>query len=296
VVTKIIEENKLRTVVIGANGQLGSEIYRQFEARYDVTGLTHEQIEISDIDNAHQALQSLKPDIVINTAAYHHVADCEKNPHLAFEVNAIGVLNLVKLSNDLKFKLIHFSTDYVFDGMKNSPYTEHDIPNPLNIYALSKLNGEIIIKNYCERYFIIRISGIYGKVPCRAKGGNFIHTMIKAAKEKDIVKVVNDEVLSPTSVYEIALLLPSLIHTDVYGLYHCVCRGECSWYDFAAVIFNQLNLKTPLQPCSSDQFPAAIKRPCYSALENYNLKALNLDNMSFWKDALIKFLADNFTR
>jgi dTDP-4-dehydrorhamnose reductase len=286
---------KLLVLVIGANGQLGSEICRQFAERYDVIGLTHEQIEISDIDHMHQALQSFKPDIVINTAAYHHIPDCEKNPELAFKVNTIGVLNLVTLANDWKYILIHFSTDYVFDGTKNSPYTEHDTPNPLNIYALSKLNGELIIKNNCEKYFIIRISGLYGKVPCRAKGGNFIHTMIKAAKEKEIVKVVNDEVLSPTCVNDITRNLPSLIRTDAFGLYHCVSQGGCSWYDFATVIFSQLHLKTPLQPCSSDQFPTAVKRPRYSVLENYNLKKLNIDYMSHWKDALIKFLSENFT-
>ena len=286
----------MRIVVIGANGQLGSEICQQFTQYYDVVGLTHEQIEISDIDNVHQAIQSIRPDVVINTAAYHHVPDCEKNPDVAFKINATGVLNLVKLSHDWKYKLIHFSTDYVFDGTKKSPYIENDQPNPLNIYAISKLNGEMIIKNYCERYYIIRISGIYGKIPCRAKGGNFIHTMIKAAKEKEVVKVVNDEILSPTSVYEIARNLPSLLRSDVFGLYHCVCQGGCSWYDFATVIFDRLKLKTPLQPCSSDQFPTTVKRPRYSVLENYNLKMLNLDNMSYWKDALIKFLAEDFTR
>jgi dTDP-4-dehydrorhamnose reductase len=286
----------LRIAVIGANGQLGSEICQRFDPDFEVIGLTHEQIEISNIDNVDHIIKSIKPDIVLNTAAYHNVPECEKNPHLAFQVNTIGVLNLVKLANEMKYILVHFSTDYVFDGTKNSPYIEDDIPNPLNIYALSKLNGETIIKNYCERYFVLRIAGIYGKTPCRAKGGNFIHTMIRAAKERDIVTVVNDEILSPTSVYEIAVHLPLLLNTDAYGLYHFVCHGACSWYDFASVIFDKLKLKTPLKSCSSDQVPVTIKRPRYSALENHNLSSLKLDTLAYWKEALIKFLSDNFAQ
>ena len=284
----------MRIAIIGSNGQLGSEIYEQVSDGNTVTGLTHEQIEICDIDSVNRTMKSIKPDIVINTAAYHKVPDCEKNPEMAFKVNAKGVLNLVLCANDLNYTLVHFSTDYVFDGRKKVPYIESDTPNPLNIYAITKLDGETIIRNYCEKYFIIRVSGLYGKVPCRAKGGNFIHTMIKAAKERDKVKVVDDEILSPTSVYEIAHNLPLILGTQAYGIYHMVCAGEGSWYDFAKVIFEKLKLKTPLESCSSSEFPSTVKRPMYSVLENHNLQSMNMDKFLFWQEALINFLADNY--
>jgi dTDP-4-dehydrorhamnose reductase len=282
----------LRVIVVGANGQLGTELVEQCGKNHKVMGLTHEDIEITDINNVDKTLKDLKPDIVINTAAYHHLPDCEKNPEKSFQVNGVGALNLAKIAADTGFVLVHYSTDYVFDGEKRKPYTELDQPKPLNVYGLTKLNGEILIKNYCYKKFIIRISGIYGKTVCRAKGKNFITTMQKAAKEKDVVKVVDDEILTPTSVYEIAKNTISLMQTEAYGLYHMTGEGSCSWFEFAGVIFNELGLKTPLISCQSSEFPMEIKRPSYSVLENQKLKSVNLNLMVHWKDALISFLND----
>ncbi len=232
-----------KIAVIGANGQLGSELVRYFtEQSIEVADLTHEDIEISDLDKTRDVLSVINPDAVVNTAAYHNVPVCEENPDISFKVNGIGALNLAKLSNELHYKLVHYSTDYVFDGEKGKPYIETDIPNPLNIYALTKLDGETLIRNYCDNYFILRISGIYGKTPCRAKGGNFINTMQKAARERDVVKVVRDEILTPTSVTEIAKNTFSLMQTEAYNLYHMTCNGQCSWYEFAKVIFRELKL------------------------------------------------------
>ncbi|MFQ5864098.1 MAG: dTDP-4-dehydrorhamnose reductase [bacterium] len=282
----------MKVAVIGANGQLGTEICEIFSQNCIVIPLIHKDIEISDIDNVKKTLEAVKPQVVINTAAYHNVPKCEENPIHSFRINALGALNLSKVSNDLDFILVHFSTDYVFDGQKKSPYIEDDEPNPLNIYGLTKLNGENLITNNCNKYFIIRVSGLYGRVPCRAKGGNFITTMIKASKEKPVVKVVNDEILTPTSVIEISKNAYSLIQTEAYGLYHMTCQGECSWYEFAKVIFETLELETPLQPCSVSDFPMAFERPRYSVLDNRNLKAINKDDMTFWKDALVNFLKE----
>jgi dTDP-4-dehydrorhamnose reductase len=277
-------------VVIGANGQLGSELCEQFGEKHQVLGLTHSDIEITNLDGVRKVLSNMKPDVVMNTAAYHNLPDCEKNPERSFKVNAIGALNLAKVVADIGSVLVHYSTDYVFDGEKKEPYLEKDITNPLNIYAMTKQNGEILIKNYCTRYFIIRISGLYGKTICRAKGNNFITTMQKAAKEREVVKVVNDEILTPTSVFEIAKNTARLIETEGFGLYHMTCEGQCSWFEFAGVIFKELRMTTPLISCTSDEFPTEIKRPAYSVLENHKLKSVHLNHMAHWKDALIKYL------
>ncbi len=284
----------MKIVIIGANGQLGSELHEHLNDRHAVIGLTHPDIEITNIDNVNSVLSDIKPDVILNTAAYHNLAECEKYPDISFQVNAIGALNLAKIASDIGSVLVHYSTDYVFDGQKKEPYVEKDLTNPLNIYAMTKLNGEILIKNYCTRYFIIRISGIYGKTVCRAKGGNFITTMRKADRERDVVKVVNDEILTPTPVSEIAKNTAQLIDTEGFGLYHMTCEGQCSWFKFASVIFEELKLKTPLISCTSDEFPSEIKRPSYSVLENQKLKSVNLNQMSHWKDALVTYLKTYF--
>ena len=284
----------MKVAVIGANGQLGSDICQSFSNTCEIVSLTHNDIEISDIDSVKKIIRSIKPSIVINTAAFHDVIKCEENPELSFQINGIGSLNLARLSNDLGYILVHYSTDYVFNGLKRTPYIEEDRENPLNIYAVTKLSGEHLIKNNCEKYYIIRISGIYGKVPCRAKGGNFITTMIKLSKEKPKVKVVNDEILTPTPTTEISNNTLILIQNANYGIYHMTSEGQCSWFDFAKVIFKTLGLATPLEPCSYEEFPSPVKRPRYSVLENQRLKMANVNYMKHWKEGLINFLKDNY--
>ncbi len=190
----------MKVLIIGSNGQSGSEITKRFSKRATVTGLTHAEIEIGDLDSVKQQIDKFKPEIVINTAAYHNVPKCEEYPDQAMRINAIGTLNLARICGDQNITLVHISTDYIFDGRKGMPYIETDLPNPLNVYAVSKLAGEYFVQNYIERFYIVRVSGIYGSVACRAKGGNFITTMQRAAKERDIVRVVDDEILTPTPV------------------------------------------------------------------------------------------------
>jgi dTDP-4-dehydrorhamnose reductase len=283
----------LNVVVIGSNGQLGSELILQLEEKHSVVGLSHRDIEITDIDIVAKVLKNLKADVVINTAAYHNLSDCNKNPGLSFQVNGIGALNLAQVASDMNFKLVHYSTDNVFDGEKKEPYIETDQPNPLNIFALTKLNGEFLIKNYCYKRFILRTSALYGNNICRATRNNFIINMKIAASEEEVVKMVNDEVLTPTSVSEVAHNTLSLIETEAYGLYHMTCEGQCSWFDFAGVVFKELGLNTPLISCSSNELSSEIKRPMYSVLENENLNSINLNFMTPWEDALKNFLRDN---
>ena len=221
----------MKLVIIGANGQLGTDLLEILSKEHDVIGLNHADIEITEIDSVKNALSTIKPAIVLNTAAYHIVPEAEKFPAKAFQINGIGAMNLAKVCQELDTRLVHYSTDYVF---------EEDRPNPLSVYANTKLSGEYFALNYCDKSYVVRISGIYGKVPCRAKGGNFVTTMIKLANEKPEVRVVDDEILTPTPTYHIAKNTAALIGTDAFGLYHMSCEGEVSWYEFAKVIWETL--------------------------------------------------------
>lgn len=285
-----------RVVIIGANGQLGSELEVAFKnnTENEVIGLTHSDINIENFDKARDILTNLKPSIVLNTAAYHVVPKCEENPEVAFRINSLGALNIAKISNELKAINIYYSTDYVFDGKKQTPYVETDIPNPLNVYATSKLSGEFFTNNYSYKGIVIRISGIYGKTPCRAKGGNFITNMIKFAKERSEVKVVTDEILTPTSTEAISINTQCLASTEDFGIYHMTAEGECSWFDFAREIFDVLKLKTPLLRIKTSDNPFTIRRPTYSVLENHALNQIKLNKMCHWKFSLHKYLKDNY--
>jgi dTDP-4-dehydrorhamnose reductase len=196
----------MKIAVVGADGQLGSDLATAFTANGDeVRALTHSHIEITDLNSVACVLEEIQPNVIVNTAAMHHVENCEREPAQAFAVNGLGPKNLAFTAKNLGAVLMHVSTDYVFDGNKGSPYTEDDSPRPLNTYGVTKLAGEHFIRSNTERYFVVRTSGLYGKNPCRAKGGlNFIELMLKLAKERGEVSVVDSEIVSPTSTTELA--------------------------------------------------------------------------------------------
>jgi len=280
----------MKVAIIGSNGQLGSDLFEAFSAKHEVVALNHADIEVADIDSVKSVLTTVKPDVVINTSAYHNVPLCEQHPDQAFAINGKGPLNLAKICSETGAVLVHYSTDYVFDGAKKQPYVETDYCNPLNVYGVTKQAGESFALNYTARSFVIRVSGIYGKVPCRAKGGNFVTTMLKLAKEKPEVRVVNDEVLTPTPTTAIAANTLALLSTEAYGLYNMTCEGSCSWYEFAKTIWDTMELKTPLYAASVSDFPLVVKRPFYSVLENNGLKQLGINQMPHWKESLVNFL------
>ncbi len=282
----------MKVLVIGSNGQLGSEIYREFSAGgNEVVGLTHNDIEVSDRDSVTNNFRSIKPDLIVNTAAMHNVEKCEQDPPLSFAVNGEGARNLALACSDLGSVLMHISTDYVFDGKKNAPYIESDMVSPLNVYANTKVSGELFINSICEKRYIVRTSGVYGRHPCRAKGGlNFVELMLKLAKERPEIKVVNDEFLAPTSAKEIAKQLLNLAKSGSYGLYHATAEGSCSWYEFAKKIFELTGTKTNLLVAGPNEFPMKVPRPKYSVLENANLKNKGLDIFKSWDEALSEYL------
>jgi len=224
----------MKIAVIGANGQLGQDVAAALEGRrHAVSRLTHAEIEICDAANVRGVLAALKPDLVVNTAAMLQVDQAEDEPGRAFAVNALGVRNLARLAGEQDFALLEFGTDYVFDGEKAAPYVESDAPRPLGVYAASKLAGEYFVRAHAPRHFVVRVSGIYGAAPCRGKQGeNFVLTMLRLAKERGAVSVVEDEILTPTYTADIAARVADLVATKAYGLYHLTAEGRCSWYEF----------------------------------------------------------------
>jgi len=269
---------------------LGSDIVRALHSE-DVIPLTHQDIEIGEEAAVSGIMDNYKPDVVINTAAYHRVADCEKNDFASFKINSIGAKNLAITCKKNKAILVHISTDYVFDGEKKEPYIESDAPRPLNVYGISKLAGEYYIKYLCPEHFIVRTSGLYGSAKCRAKGGNFIDLMLKLAKKQDEIEVVNDEILTPTYTLDLARKIRDIIQTDYFGLYHITNNGSCSWYEFAKKIFEFYHMKVNLKAVPVERFPSEVKRPHYSVLKNYGLEKIGMDDMRKWDAALKAFLS-----
>jgi len=229
--------------------------------------------------------------VIINTAAMHNLDTCEQEPVRSFQVNAVGALNLARLSNEMDAMLIHISTDYVFDGKAEHPYLETDLPRPINVYGNTKLSGEHFIQSTAHKYAIVRVSGLYGKNPCRAKGGlNFVQLMLKLAKERDEVRVVDDEVLTPTSTKEVAAQVVCIVNSGATGLFHATCQGQCSWHGFARAIFDQTGARVKLSVADPEEFPTKVPRPKYSVLKNHRLKGLGVDAMPHWKEALVQYL------
>lgn len=282
----------MKIAVTGSNGALGSDLVKVLGQSHEVVALTHDDIQIEDAESVAVVINRIKPDWVINPAAYHDVAQCEENPDQAFRVNAVGAFNLARSCNAIGCGLVQISTDYVFEGLKTTPYVEADEAKPVNIYGASKLAGEKLVANYCDKWFVVRVCGVYGHVVTRAKGRNFITTMVKLAREKDVVKVVTDEFVSPTNTAQIARQINDLLQTEAYDVYHVTANGQCSWYEFARLIFDELNLQTPLEPTTSTLFAAPVRRPLYSVLENGNLKKLGMDNMAHWRDIAIQHLRE----
>lgn len=283
----------MKVAVIGANGQLGSDVVEQYQKSGDEpVSLTHHDIDIASLDAVRRVLAGIQPSLIINTAAMHHVENCEANPLRAYEVNALGARNLAIVARDVDAKLVHISTDYVFDGGKRQAYLESDPAVPLNVYGNTKLAGEAFIRASWPAHFILRTSALYGKLPCRAKGGlNFVELMLKLAAERPEIKVVDDEIVSPTFTVELARQIVALSRTEEFGLYHATAEGSCSWYRFACEIFEATGTRANLRIASPTDFPAKVPRPKYSVLENHGLKRLGLNLFQTWQNGVHDYLS-----
>ncbi len=284
----------MKVVVIGAAGQLGFDLCRVLSSE-DVVPLNHSEIEITDMYSVKEAILIHKPDVVINTAAFHLIDECDAFQEKAFMVNALGASNVAVVAQMLNAKLVYVSTDYVFGGgdVPHIPsYNEFDIPAPLNVYGKSKLAGEDAVRHICCKHFIIRVSGLFGIAGSSGKGGNFVETMLKLAKERNELRVINDQYFCPTYTYDLAQKIAQLISTEYYGIFHITNRGICSWYEFTVEILKQAGIKTPVIPITSKQYLQKTKRPSFSALDNYHLRLLGMDDMRSWQDALTGYMRE----
>jgi dTDP-4-dehydrorhamnose reductase len=281
----------LRIAITGARGQLATDLLRVLEG-FDVLPLSHQQLDICDEAAVDDLFSSSRPDVLINTAAFHRVDDCEEQSELAFRVNAYGVSNLARACQKTRCVLVHISTDYVFDGEKMQPYIEEDSPRPINMYGVSKLAGELAIRYMLNRYFIVRSSGLYGHAGASGKGGNFVNTMLRLAEEGRPIRVVDDQYLSPTYTLDLASKIAWLITKDNFGIYHITNSGHCSWFGFARAIFDEAALDVKVAPTTTEAFKAKAPRPPFSALDHGALRALGADDMRPWREALRSYLQE----
>lgn len=279
----------MKVAVIGADGQLGSDLVKVLEG-HKVFPLYYPDFDITKSERVKKTISQLDIEIVINTAAFHRVDECEESPTKAFEVNSIAVGELTLICKELDLVLVHFSTDYVFDGKKGTPYSEEDAPHPLNVYGASKLAGEYFIRNTLQKYFLIRTCGLYGEAGCWGKGSNFVDTVISLEKKGEPLRIVNDQTITPTSTAELALKIEELIQTPHYGLFHLTNEGQCTWFEFAEAIFSLIGRKPSLFPVDSQSYGAQAVRPPFSVLENKKAKKVGLSVFSHWKDALKLYL------
>jgi len=280
-----------KTIVIGANGQLGTDLLRCFAD--NVVALTHDDLEITNANDVVALFRDVKPSLVVNTAAFHQTARCDQYPAKAYEVNAVGAVNLAKACDLVDALLVHISTDYVFDGTKGAPYVETDPVRPLSVYGLSKAAGEAAVMNYCPRHYVVRSCGLYGRVPSRAKGDNFITKVLRTAQNLGEVTVVDDEIVTPTWTVSLAQQIRRLRDDESsirYGIVHASDEGQCSWYTFTAEIFRLTGTAAMLKPVSVAESRPDVRRPRYSVLENRALNDARANVMENWRDSLARYL------
>ncbi len=280
----------MRVLLIGYRGQLGSDLQKAF-AGEELVLATQEQMRVEDASQVDAMVGQTRPEMILNCAAFHRVDDCEDCVSRAFEVNVFGVRNLAVAAARANAVLVHFSTDYVFDGSRRTPYTETDVPCPGSVYGASKLAGEFLLQSTWPKYFIFRVSGLYGYAGSREKGTNFVELMISLARQGKPIRVVDDQVLTPTSTMDVARMVRRLAGTDQYGLYHLTNAGECNWYEFAQAIFEFADLRPDLTPVSSAAFPTRAKRPNYSVLDNQRLRDAGFLDLPDWREALERYIA-----
>jgi dTDP-4-dehydrorhamnose reductase len=280
-------------MLIGADGQLGTDLHQLWREQHDVVPLTHANIEICDAVRTRTLAERLCPDLIVNTAAFHQVDACEDEVRRAFEVNVGAVRELACTAQALNAKLVQFSTDYVFDGLKASPYVESDPAEPLSVYGMSRLAGEWMARRYCEKHYIIRTCGLYGLAGSRSKRGNFVETMLRAAASGKSLRVVADQVVTPTSTRHLAAKLEQLISAGApCGVYHMTNTGECSWYEFTREMFRLAGVTPDLRPTTSAAFGAPARRPAYSVLDNQALRAARIDDFPPWQQALREYMTE----
>jgi len=274
----------MKIIVVGSNGQLGKEITRQFQSKHELLLYDIPSIDITNYQSVVNLISDTNPEVVINAAAYTNVEKAEEDEESAYRVNALGAHNLALACHKYGAKLVHISTDYVFDGKAKIPYEEFDSPNPLSVYGKSKLWGEKLVEQVGGEYYILRTAWLYGDGP------NFVRTMLKLAEQRDRLTVVADQYGTPTYTKDLVWVIERLIDTEFYGVYNASNQGSCSWQEFACKIFALAGKAVMVDPVTTAEYPTKAKRPQYSVMDNKMLRLRGLDVMRPWEEALLDYM------
>lgn len=278
----------MRVLLLGANGQLGSDIRRLWrDPSVELVAAARADADVTDAAAVSRLIEGAKPDVVINTTAFHNLPLCEEDPETAFRVNAVGGRNVAKAAAAVGAAMVQLSTDYVFDGTKRTPYLEDDARRAVNVYGAAKIATEDIVRQSNPETLIVRVSGLYGLAGSAGKGGNFVETMLRLANEGKPVRVVSDQVTAPTNTAEIAEALLPLVKDGARGVVHLAAAEGCSWYEFAAAIFEACGLTPDFAPVTTAEFGAPLERPMYSVLGSTRAPALR-----HWRDGLLRYLRE----
>lgn len=278
----------MRVLVTGVTGQLGYDVVKELERRdIECRGVGRKDFDLTDADAAYRYITKYRPDAVIHCSAYTAVDAAEEDILTASEVNIQGTDNIAKACKKVDAKLVYISTDYVFPGTGEEFYEVQDELGPINVYGLTKMSGEVAVRENVDKHFIVRISWVFGK-----NGKNFVKTMLRLGAEKEALKVVGDQIGSPTYTADLAPLLCDMIMTDKYGTYHATNEGVCSWAEFAAEIMQQANLPCKIVPIPTSEYPTPAARPLNSRLSKAKLLTQGFYKLPMWQDALKRYLAE----
>lgn len=278
-----------KVLITGANGQLGKELVELFTAKgFEVYGFGRDKMDITNQSQVQEVISTVKPNIVLHSAAHTQVDLAESEPDQAFLINAYGTRNVAVAAEAVGAKLVYVSTDYVFDGTNDEPYNEFSPTSPLGVYGKSKLAGEQFVRDLHSKFFIVRTSWVYGK-----HGANFVKTMLKLGEERKELSVVADQIGCPTYTLDLANAILELVDSEKYGIYHISNSGSCSWYEFAKEIFKISEMKVQINPCTTADFPRPAARPANSVFEHMSIKLNNFSSIRHWREALNSFLKNN---
>jgi dTDP-4-dehydrorhamnose reductase len=282
----------MKYAVLGAAGQLGRDLTPRLSG--EVVPLDRTRADLTRPETLRETLTALRPDVVINCAAYNFVDKAESEPENAFAVNAWGVRTLAQDCRDLDCTLVHFSTDYVFgiDAGRSTPWHTTDAPGPVSVYGLSKLAGEYCVRAICPKHFVIRTCGLYGVWGSGGKGGNFVETMLRLAGQGKPLRVVNDQVCTPSYTVDVAAATIALIETGQHGLHHVTNAGSCSWYELARTVFELSGTQANLTPIPSPEYPTPAQRPAYSVLSLQALEWAGVPVPRSWREAIASYLQE----
>ncbi|MFZ0482551.1 MAG: dTDP-4-dehydrorhamnose reductase [Desulfobacterales bacterium] len=279
----------MKIMITGDKGQLGTDCTKVLGKTHEVLGVDIDEVDITQLPDIESLVQQFRPNIIVNCAAYTRVDDCEIEKELAWKANVTGAENLAKCVDKYGDRLIHISTDYVFDGRKKvpEPYVETDKTNPISSYGRSKLEGEKAVQKATNRFIILRTAWLYG-----IRGHNFLKTMLKISlrSSDNKIKVVNDQFGSPTWSYRLALQIERLVETNAQGVFHATAKGYCTWYELAVYFLKKMDVPHTIIPCTTEEYPMPAPRPMNSILENRNLTEKGLNIMADWKSDVDEFV------